>query len=412
MKVTHVNLSDISGGAARAGYRLHQGLRQIGVDSQQVVARKHTTDSTVHAPNPVSQRVVSRIQSVADELPSWLYPDHDDRLFSSSWLPSPTVDRIESTDPDVVHLHWINAGLLCIEDLPKFNVPVVWTMHDMWPLTGGCHYNRGCTRFEERCGSCPALGSESDMDLSRVNWKRKQRSWTDLDLTIVTPSHWLAECVESSSMFTDARIEVIPNGINISAYKPVPQYRGKSLYDLPKDRNIILFGAADPTDPRKGYDQLIEGLYNIQDGAWKIDIVTFGSDSLDAFNDLEYDVHTVGRIDDIGLSLLYAAADVFVTPSLQDNLPNTVMESLACGTPVVAFDVGGIGDMIAHKKNGYLATPADATDLADGIQWVLRNTSEAELSSNARQVVEERFELESVARQYRDLYRSCKSNYT
>lgn len=406
VKVAHVNVTTNTGGAGRAAYRLHQGLRSIGVDSVQVVARGPTDRSTIDAPSGLYQKYVSRIKSGLDILPGYLYPGHGSRLFSTGVPPDQTDRRIRAHDPDVVNLHWINAGFVRIETLKQLNTPVIWTLHDMWPFTGGCHYSGGCKRFEDGCGECPALGSSRGRDLSRWVWERKSNAWEDLDLTIVSPSTWLAEQAQNSSLFADAEIRVIPNGIDTNVHRPYGRSRGRELYDLPMDRKLVLFGSADPNDPRKGAGILLNALEKLDANRSEVDVVMFGPERVEISEAGGFRVHQVGNVDEVGLRLLYSAADTFVTPAVEDNLPNTVLESLAAGTPVVGFDIGGVGDMVDHKTNGYLAESRDAADLAAGIQTVLERTDEGDsMAVQARNTAVTRHEIEDVAAEYRELYR-------
>lgn len=406
VKVAHVNLTANTGGAGRAAYRLHQGLRSIGVDSVEVVARGPTDRPTIDAPSGLYQKYVSRIKSGLDLLPGYLYPGHSSRLFSTGVPPDQTDRRIGAHDPDVVNLHWINAGFVRIETLKQLNTPVIWTLHDMWPFTGGCHYSGGCRRFQDGCGECPALGSSRERDLSRWVWERKSNAWADLDLTIVSPSTWLAEQAQNSCLFTDAEIRVIPNGIDTNLHRPYGRSRGRELYDLPMDRKLVLFGSADPNDPRKGAGILLNALEKLDANRSEVDVVMFGPERVEISEAGGFRVHQVGKVDEVGLRLLYSAADTFVTPAVEDNLPNTVLESLAAGTPVVGFDIGGVGDMVDHKTNGYLAESKDAADLAAGIQTVLERTDEDDsMAVQARRTAVTRHEIEDVAAEYRELYR-------
>jgi glycosyltransferase involved in cell wall biosynthesis len=228
-------------------------------------------------------------------------------------------------------------------------------------------------------------------------------------LTIVTPSRWLADCARKSSLFHDLRIEVIPNGLDSQRYKPVEQKLARDLLNLPQDKQLILFGAMKATsDRRKGFHLLLPALQKLSQiqGQDRIELVVFGASEPREPPDFGFKVNYLGRLnDDISLALVYAAADVFVVPSLEDNLPNTVMESLACGTPCVAFKIGGMPDMIEHGQNGYLAQPYEIEDLAKGIAWVLEDRERyGKLCDRDRQKVEQEFTLELQAHRYLSLY--------
>ena len=310
---------------------------------------------------------------------------------------------------DLVHLHWVCGGLLRLESLRKFRKPIVWTLHDMWAFTGGCHYDEGCGRYKDSCGICPQLKSRRQSDLSRWVWKRKKKAWQDLNITIVTPSQWLAECAKESSLFQNSRIEVIPNGIDTEQYKPFDKKLVREMLKLPQDKNIIIFGAVSATSyKRKGFQYLQEALQKMTKGGLRetTELVVFGSSEPEKPLDLGFKTHYMGQLhDDISIVSIYAASDVFVVPSLQDNLPNTIMESLACGTPVVAFGVGGIPEMIEHRRNGYLAKPEDPNDLAKGLNWVLVDPQRTlKMREAARKKTVKEYALESQAKRYKDLY--------
>jgi len=220
MNVLLLNTSDITGGAARAAYRLHQGLQSIGINSQMLVQDKSSNDKTVAAPKTNLSESIAKTRITFDALPLKLYPQRRDAIFSPQWLPDTVIHRVTQLNPDVINLHWINSGYLQIETVAKLKRPIVWTLHDMWAFTGGCHYSQDCDRYTASCGTCPQLHSSKDWDLSRWVWQRKAKAWINLNSTVVAPSSWLAKCASSSSLFKDLRVEVIPNGgTNLSREK-------------------------------------------------------------------------------------------------------------------------------------------------------------------------------------------------
>jgi len=410
MKILQVNTSDISGGAAIAAYRIHKGLQGGGINSRMLVQSKLSDDKTVIGPDNKIKKGFAKLRPTLDSAVKKIFAGGAKTIFSPAWLPfSDIPSRIKSIAPDIIHLHWICGGMLRIEELKQINKPIVWTLHDMWAFTGGCHYSDGCDRFQQDCGNCQQLNRSSKNDLSRSILRRKKKEWNGLDITIVTPSRWLAECAKESSLFKNRRVEVIHNGLDLNLYKPIDKIFARKIWDWPIDKKLILFGAMSATsDHRKGFDLLYEGLKQLA-AKWsdKAELVVFGSSEPENPPDFGLPVHYLGRLhDDISLALLYAAADVMVTPSRQDNLPNTVVESLACGTPVVAFDIGGMPDMIESQINGYLANSFDTSDLAAGINWVLSdNSRHKELCIKAREKAVACFDIEKIARQYTELYR-------
>lgn len=410
MKPLILNTSDIEGGAARAAYRLHKGLRSIGLDSQMLVQTKSSDDHTVVGPQTKIQKVFGMIRPTLDSLFVQLYPKRDNVLFSPAVLPNNNlVTKVKRLDSDVINLHWIAKGMLNPKTLKHFNKPLVWTLHDMWPFTGGCHYDSGCGRYQEACGKCPILKTSKNIDMSHWIWKRKEKAWKELDIVIVTPSNWLADCAKNSSLFHDFRIEVIPNGLDLNRFKPFDKHTAREILLLPQDKKLILFGAVNSTsDKRKGFQHLQSAMKNIYMNGWgnNFEVVVFGSSEPINSLELGLKIHYLGHLPgDIALSLLYAAADVMVVPSTQENLANTVMESLSCGTPCVAFNIGGMPDMIEHKHTGYLASPFNTEDLAKGIIWVLEDDERWKvLSLQARRKVENEFDIQTVAKKYANLY--------
>lgn len=404
MNVLLLSTSDIDGGAARAAYRLHQGLRALDVSSQMLVRDKHSADKTAIS----GKTKIAQLGANLDNLPLQLYHNHS--FFSPQWFPDIIVPKVAKLCPDVINLHWVCGGYLQVETLAKFNKPLVWTLHDMWAFTGGCHYSQDCIRYTDSCGACPQLNSHKNCDLSRWVWQRKAKAWKELSLTIVTPSLWLAKCAKESSLFRNLRVEVIPNGLDVKRYKPINQCIARELLNLPQDKQLVLFGATGgvTSDPRKGFNLLCSALQNLSKSGWqdKIEIVIFGSSPPENPVDLGFMTHYLGRVfDDISIVLIYSAADVMIVPSTQEAFGQTASESLACGTPVVSFDSTGLKDIVEHQKNGYRAKCFDYNDLAYGIAWVLQDENRRQaLSRRAREKVEQEFTLEIQARAYFKLY--------
>lgn len=405
-KVLHVSAFDVVGGAARAAYRLHQGLQGLGVNSQMLVQFKASDDHTV----TVSEgKLATRVRSFLDAT-ALKRSSKAQQLFSPQWFPDALVPRVAQLCPDIIDLHWLCNGFVRIETLARFKKPLVWTLHDMWAFTGGCHYSYGCERYHQSCGSCPQLDNASGKvrDLSHWVWQRKAKAWKELNLTIITPSLWLAERARASSIFRDLRVEVIPYGIDTRGYKPISQPVARDILNLQQNKRFILFVASNAGDPRKGLHFLRAALQKLhQSGSQNdVELLVLGESSVENQPNLGFKAHYLGKLsDDISLAIIYSAADIYVAPSVQDNLPNTVMESLACGIPCVAFDIGGMPDMIDHQQNGYLARPFDVEDLAQGIAWLLEDQNRyQQLRHYARKTIEQRFTLELQARRYLSIY--------
>jgi glycosyltransferase involved in cell wall biosynthesis len=417
MKALLLNTSELGGGAAKATHRLHRGLRAIGVDSHLLVQTKQSTDSTVIGPSTKLDKLSALVRQRLDGQTLWSSRKTRTSLFSYANVPDGLAKKIETNNPDIVHLFWVNGGFLRVDTIRKIKRPIVWTLHDMWPFTGGCHYDDECYGFKNSCGNCPVLRSNDARDLSHQVWSRKQKSWQELPIVVVATSYWLADMARASSLFRNKRIEVLPNGLDTDKYKPADKAAARAIYNLPLNKQLILFSAFGAiSDKRKGYQFLLPALKLLSEcGRLKnIELVIVGSEEPQHPLDFGVKAHYMGHLhDDVSQVLLYSAADVLVSPSVQENLSNAVMESLACGTPVVAFNIGGMPDMIEHKGNGYLAKPFDHISFAEGISWVLSDASLHEgLSSRARSLVVARFGLDIVARRYQTLYRDVLSTFS
>lgn len=411
MKIVLVNADDGIGGASRACYRLHAGLRHRGVDSRMLVRSKQGDDETVLGPAGF------RATSLAKLRPYLVNPllqrrcRRPEGVHSLNVLPTGMHRRIEAEAPDLVHLHLLSKETMSIREVGRLQVPVVWTLHDMWTFCGTEHYTEEGPEARFRLGYPKSAGvcERRGVDLDRWAWRRKRRHWRTENMTVVTPSHWMAECARASALFAGSRIEVIPNGIDTRIYKPIERRLARQILNLPEDKKLVLFGAMRATsDSRKGYPLLAEALTRLAAGPLgsETELVLFGATAPPHPEPFELHAHYTGRVgDETTLALLYAAADVFVAPSRQDNLPNTVVEALACGTPCVAFEIGGMPEMISHQKNGYLAQPFDAGDLARGIGWVLEDAHRhAGLAAAARETALARFTVERQAGATESLY--------
>ena len=406
MKILIVNTSDINGGAARAAYRLHKALLSSGIDSQMLVQGKSSDDYTVMGASTKVQKAMAKLRPTIDSLPVRGYKNRSKILFSPSWFGfSGIVDKINEINPDIVHLHWICGGMMRVEDIARIKAPIVWSLHDMWAFTGGCHYDEECGRYKEACGNCKVLGSEKENDLSRKIFKRKQKAFVSKkDMTIVGLSNWLNECSKSSTLLKDKKHINLPNPIDTNTFKPFDKEKARELWSLPKDKKLILFGAMGATsDPQKGFEELSNAMDKLT--SKDIEFVVFGSSEPQNAPDFGFKTHYLGHLhDDVSLVTLYSAVDVMVVPSLQEAFGQTASESMACGTPVVAFGATGLLDIVDHKENGYLAKPFESEDLAFGIEWVLNTSNYDELCINAREKVVREFDSKAVAGKYVELY--------
>lgn len=412
MKILHLSTYDTNGGAAKAAYRLHHGLKHMGVDSQMLVQVKFSNDADVIATGSKIVKKYPKLKPHLDSLPKLFFRPYDQTKrtpFSVQWLPSSIESRITEIEPDIINLHWISGGLINIETISQLNKPIVWTLHDMWAFTGGCHYSQKCDRYKESCSNCPQMPAKCNVDLSRWVWQRKENAWNSINGTLVTPSQWLANCAASSSLLKNWRIEVIPNGLDTEIYKPFEQAVVRKMLQLPQDKHLILFGAENATsNSRKGFHLLKSALENLSKTDWsnKCELVVFGGTKSENSPDLRFKTHYLGRInDEKSLATVYSAVDIMVVPSIQESFGQTASESLACGTPVVAFNTTGLKDIVDHKQNGYLAKAFDTEDLARGIAWILEDKDRLKkLSNYSREKVEQQFTQTLQAQRYKYLY--------
>lgn len=414
MKVLFVNTNDTSGGAARAAWRIMRGVQQSGVETQMFVKNKNSQAEDVV---PLSHFVPSGILYRAFD---WIASKFKNKWQQHKWSPYMQTKQdvymsdlrstcingaLQKLDFDIVHLHWINNRFLDISELVKIKKPIVWTLHDTWPFCGICHYFSECDKYQTHCGSCPMLGSKREKDLSYEVFEKKLMAYKDLNLHIVTPSKWLGECAKKSALFGHFPVHVIPNCIDTDLFRPIADK------PIGQHKPFILYGAMNAaSDSRKGFAYLLSALQLLDQQGLEAKLVVFGANQQDlpmAFKHIE--VSFIGYVNDNkALANLYSQADVMVVPSLSENLSNTIMESLSCGTPVVGFNIGGNGDMIDHKKNGYLAKERDSEDLAIGIRYCIEHNNDNSLGKNARESVLKRYAIDVVAKQYKVLYESLR----
>ncbi len=404
MKVITISRNDILGGAARAAYRIHHALRSAGLDSMMMVDSAVSGDWTVQAPVSRVGKEIGKLKRLLESGARQLLKTENRNQHSPGITPSQWPGLMNSADVDILHLHWINSEMMSIGDIGKITKPVVWTLHDMWAFCGAEHYTEDF-RWKEGYRNGNRSSYERGFDLNRWTWKRKKKHWKR-PFHIVTPSRWLAQCVESSELMKNWPVYSIPNAIDCDLWSPTEQARARELLQLPQDISLLLFGAMGGTsDPRKGYHLLLESLAHLKSTLEGLELLVFGALPPQNLPDLGFPVRYLGHLhDDLSLRLAYCAADALIIPSRQDNLPNTGVEAHACGTPIIAFDIGGLPDIVMHQKTGYLARPFDTVDLACGIEWTLKNRGAAQLSENAREKAVQTFSYPVVAEQYMKLY--------
>lgn len=404
-------VTTLQGGGGGAVHRLLQGVRNLGVDCRALVQDDtvcHANSYVIKTRRTLLTRAVNLALRKLRSNPMGSYPNREPALFSIQHYTDNVAAQASQLTPDLIHLHWICNDWIGVSSLGQFRRPVIWTCHDMWPMTGGCHYSGACDRYTHQCGRCPVLHSDRDDDLSRRVWQRKAKALRGSNFTLVCPSRWMAGCARSSSLFSDVRVEVIPNGIALETFRPLNRLMAREVLGLPQDKRIVLFGAWE-NSPRKGLHLLIAALRLLCCEGWRdrLEPVIFGFDKPSDHLDSGLRTHYLGLLHDpLSLALAYSAADVFVVPSIDENLPTTAIEAIACATPCVGFRTGGLPDIIEHWKNGYLAEPYDPADLASGIAWVLESENRRRcLGERGRQKAQEEFSNQRCAERHVKLYR-------
>lgn len=413
MRVLIVNTSENTGGAAVAANRLMEALKNNGVKAKMLVREKGTGNISVVG---MQHSLLGRWHFLWER---WCVFVHlffrRQHLFDIDIANSgfDITSLPEFKEADVVHLNWINQGMLSFKSIKKIlksGKPVVWTMHDLWPATAICHYARTCHTFKTGCHNCPLLpGNGSNKDLSEKVWMRKKRLYHNSNIHFVACSHWLEDQAKQSALMVGQRISSIPNTIDTRVFCPSARDEARLRAGLPAGKRVILFVSQKVTDERKGMPYFVEAVRMLAEKHPELKqdtvVALLGAHSCDVAAQLPLEAFPLGYVSDEKLiASIYNSADVYVLPSLEDNLPNTIMEAMACGVPCVGFRVGGIPEMIDHQRNGYVANFKDSADLAEGMRWVLQNEHSAHVRNAAVKKVAHTWSQQSVAMQYIEVY--------
>lgn len=413
MRVLIVNTSERTGGAAVAANRLLEALNNNGVKAKMLVRDKETDQLTV-AGLPSSWR--HHWNFLWERFVIWLHLHfRREHLFEVDMANAGTdiTSLPEFQEADVIHLHWINQGMLSLKGIRKIltsGKPVVWTMHDIWPATAICHLTLECRQFEVACHHCRLLpGGGSSRDLAARIWRRKQYMLDGQHITFVTCSDWLGNEARKSALLQGQTVVTIPNPIDTRIYHPGNQQQARQQLGIPEKGRVILFVSQRATNPNKGMQYLTEACKLLcndhSDWQENVSVAILGGHAEEIAGQLPFPTYALGYVnDEHRIVSVYQAADVFVLPSLSENLPNTIMEAMACGLPCVGFRVGGIPEEIDHRENGYVADYRDAADLARGLHYVLEEADYAQLQHNCLQKVAHSYSLQSVARRYTEIY--------
>lgn len=403
-RVNHVSFSHCRGGAAIAAHRLHRACVAAGQSSRMTVADS-ATDALIDQ-FPMRRTLRRTVQREwARHLRRKYAPAQTDGLVSLAYPRSGLAAHLNAQSQQVINLHWVQGDMISVAEIGALRHPVVWTLHDMWPFCGAEHYTEG-----DGWKDGYASDETSGFDLNRWVWQRKAHSWK-VPRHIICPSRWLADCVRKSRLMRDWPVHVIPNALDTGAWAPVPKEAARAALNLPADVPLVAFGAmGGDADPRKGFDHLMAAMRGVRQACPDVAAIVFGNERDDV--DAPFPIHYMGSVsDETKLRQIYSSADVFALPSRQDNLPNTGVEALACGVPVVGFDIGGLPDLVPNTTIGYLARPFDEADLAQGIAGILLNRdgdAGATMSAAARAHAVASYAAPVVAAQYGSLYETLQ----
>lgn len=407
MKIVHLISGELNGGAARGAYWLHRGLLSLGIDSK-VIYNGNTVSSDDSAfsvrSNPLVRLRLSASSRLA-AIPLKVYTRPEKTTFNIGIDGFPIEKIAAVSEADLVHFHWINH-LVPLSSIKKIGKPIVWTLRDMWPITGGCHYSMGCEKYKTGCGRCPQLGSQQSCDLSYLGVRLKKWAYVE-SITFVGISRWIANCASQSVLAKNHSVLTISNGIDLESFFPVDRLQARKILGLDPSKSIVLIGAGSVSDFYKGLDLFREAWINIKRD--DVSLCVFGHVNRAELDSIDRSAVSFGFLNDaISQRIVYSAADVFVAPSRFEAFGKTIAESLACGVPVVCFDSTGPKDIVEHLSNGYLARPFEVEDLRVGIEWFLNRTqAEASiLSKSALTRAQQLFDSREIAKKYCEVYRN------
>ena len=418
MNILHINYSDHEGGAAIAAYRLHIAMCNHGMNSSLLVIDKKRQDKQVYSItkrqkffNKIFQRLTAKLLKGKIK-----YGAFSINLFGADITNNPLVKKA-----DIIYLHWINKDFLSLNDLRKLlqlQKPVIFYMHDMWSITGGCHHSLNCKKYETQCQKCPLLSSH--IDLAKIVFNKKYKSIQNYSqhIHVISPSNWLGNLVQNSNIFKNVKITIIHNVINHDIFKLVDPEAARSFLNIPNDPTKIrlTFGAATggTNNPYKGWNNIVESLKLLDEN--KYEIIIFGeSDEETLSKTFKQRIYFLGPLtDEYTLSCLYNATDILLVPSIAENYPNIILESLSCGTPVVAMNVGGIPDLIDHKINGYLCNPMENNGLIEGIYYIEQLYNDSDRSNIKESIYNsslKKFSTSQIIEQHKKLIKVSFQNW-
>ncbi len=406
ISVTHVSYAVSN---QTASFRLHTELVKR-IDSNIFTSSKSLKSNLIIQPVTFFEKFTSKFCLLRELLISRLFPNN--RLSYFSYNIGPVLiqlfwlNKLFKINSKILHLHWIGNGFLNLNQLRKIKQPIIITLHDVWFITGGCHVNYECKKYETGCDKCPMFENKfNPFNITKLIYNKKVNIFKNKKIELIVLSQWMKDIVTNSPIFSNAKVNLIPNGVNLDIFTPLNKSVARSYFSINLNSKIILYGGISAkSDYNKGYDLLIDCIHylNLKD----IEIVVFGEKTASHSLLAGYKVTSVGYLsNEFDLAKLYSAADIVIVPSRQESFSQVSLEAISCGTPVVAFDYSGPRDIIMHKVNGYLAKPYDPKDLANGIEWIFDSLSKSnQLCIKAREIAIEKFDIKKVAKSHIDLY--------
>jgi glycosyltransferase involved in cell wall biosynthesis len=407
MKILHISYSDIVGGAAISSHRLHQGLLAQNIDSKMLVELKKTKSDRIE----IIQRK-RNTENLTSRLAYRLGLNYINIL--STFNITKHCFYQQSNILNLHNLHGDYFNYLALSKLTQ-EKPAIWTLHDMWSFTGHCAYSYDCEKWKTGCGKCPYLEVVPPVarDNTNLEWKLKNWVYQRSNLTIVSPSKWLTEQAQQS-MLKNFSIHHIPHGIDTEAYQPLDPAECRSVLGIPKNKKVLMFVAFGLSDPRKGGDLLIKALQNLAESLKQETILlTLGESGEELTKIVDIPVIALGYVSGDRLkSIAYSAADLFIFPTRADIFGLVLQESMACGTPMVSFNVGGVSDLVRPDVTGYLAEPDNIQEFCDGIVRLLEdNELRANMSTNCRAIAISEYSLDLQAQRYIELYKQVLQHH-
>lgn len=407
MKILHVVGGDLTKGAFKGAYSLHEGLIDAGVESRITgfVPGHQVGRSVSSFSSSRSSKLFNLFLQNQDTLWWPFYRGRTSTGFNSGVLGRNLERHQDLNNCDVVHVHWASNGVINPRSIGRLRVPVVLSLRDMWFFTGGCHYSMACDRYSVGCGACPQLGSVSSKDISFWLSRYKNKHLQKKHIEVVGISNWVSQCAMSSSVFSGKVVHTIPNCVDTNSFSPIEKRFARDLLGLPYERPIVLVGASSVASFYKGWDYFVDSIVKIK--AEDVCVVTFGANHSASRLPSSVETKHLGYLhDELTLRVAYSAADVFVAPSVQEAFGKTLVESMACGTPVACFDATGPASIVDHKVTGYKARPFSSEDLANGIDWILNNGRSSTIKKSCRERAVNHFSKEVVAERHIELYHS------